>query len=406
LLIRRKQPARKKGGVADIHWDIGYDVCAHETYRLAVGPLFVFPTGNRPEGIYAFEPIIGNGHHWECGVHIAGLYSFFNDTVTDETFRLYTDARISHLFSTKQKRTFDLKDKPNSRYMLAQKMTRSTHSLFTNEMAGVADNSVRAPLQFDNVLFPVANISTITAEVSVNWQADAVIMFEYTKKDTVWNIGYNIWGHGCETIKPCTDGTDIIDCHTWALKGDAHLYGFTSDVVIPEVHAIPLGATESCATIFSGTNNFVSTDVTRGGIDGIVPTRNPGIDNPAYARTTQDASGENIQDRPDALGAQTQSSAPPILITKKDFDIVGAQTKGLSHSFFAGFWHMWHDSDGAYIFYCGAGAQAEFHAVDRFCPTTKSHKCTISCRPQTKSSCRFCGISQWTVWLKSGINFN
>lgn len=403
-----KSSEKRKSTLADIHIDIGYNIYQTNTSHIALGIACVAPTGTRPEGIFAFEPMVGNGHHWELGGLFTSHHQIFADEKNNDALSIQMNARVTHLFAARQKRTFDLVGKPNSRYMLAQKMTRTTQNLFTNNQAGDVGGSIAPTAQFDNCFAPVANISTIDADVAIGWQADAVIMFAYSRGSMSWDIGYNIWGYGCESIKPCPSNACLLNKHLWSLKGDAHVYGFSGDATAPNTDPIALSASQSEATATQGTNTFVSTDTNLGGIDGIRPTRNPGVDHAAFARKTATASGttQNINDRPDNLAEQTKTSSTLVFITVDDFDTIGAQTKGLSHSFFAGICYAWDHFDGPYIPYVSAGGQAEFHQVDRFCTRNEKHTCTITTRSQTCSSYRFCGISQWSVWLKAGISYH
>jgi len=406
--IPAKNKKRRHGAIADMHIDLGYDVWHTEKYHIGLGASIVVPTGNRPEGIYAFEPIVGNGHHWEFGGLMSSQVRLWQDIDEHQELNLCIYAKITHLFSTQQKRTFDLKNKPNSRYMLAQKMTPNIQNLFTNNLPGDVSGSMIPTAQFDKVFMPVANFSTIDVDVSVGWQSDAVIMLTYTKDDMAWDAGYNIWGHGCESIFYNKKSTCVLEDDIWTLKGDAQVYGFSGNATAPAIDPVALSPSQSNATITRGTNNFTSTNTSLGGICGIRPTRNPGIDDPEFARKTANASGiaQNINDRPDNIGLQTKTSHNPIAFTIDDLDIEGAATKGLSHSFFAGFCYTWREYKPNYKPYICVGGQAEFHKSDNFCAIQNKHTCTINKRVQECSSCRFCGISQWSIWLKGGLSFN
>ena len=406
--IPAQDKKRRHGAVADFHIDLGYDAWQTEQYHVGFGLSLVVPAGNRPEGIYAFEPIVGNGHHWEFGGLMSSHLRLWQNTHEDQELNLYINTKVTHLFTTHQKRTFDLKNKPNSRYMLAQKMTTNVQNLFTNTLPGDVSGSVAPPMQFDNEFTPIANISTLDVNVSVGWQADAVIMLTYAKGDMAWDVGYNIWGHGCESISCCKNSACELENNFWTLKGDAQVYGFSGNATAPATDPIALSPSQSNATITHGTNNFTSTNTNLGGIDGIRPTRNPGVDDPAFARKTSGADGtaQNINDRPDNLGLQTKTSRSPIILTTDDLDVDGATTKGLSQSFFAGFCYTWHEYTPNYKPYLCAGGQAEFHKIDHFCTVQDKHTCTICERPQECSSCRFCGVSQWSVWLKGGLSFD
>jgi len=54
---------------------LGYNFLLCPDAHIGVSFYAAAPTGNRPLGAFLFEPIIGNGKHWEVG---AGLTSHTN----------------------------------------------------------------------------------------------------------------------------------------------------------------------------------------------------------------------------------------------------------------------------------------------------------------------------------------
>src|SRR6185436_1681238 len=119
------------------------------------------PTGNKPEGEFLFEPIVGNGHHWTLGVGFNAHAMLWRSECDDSCFGFYLDANITHLFSTCQRRAFDLcTPGANSRYMLAQKLGTNTQEL--NGGSSTSDS------QFINIFAPVANLTTSKVNVSAS----------------------------------------------------------------------------------------------------------------------------------------------------------------------------------------------------------------------------------------------
>src|SRR5207248_3451167 len=115
----------------------------------------------------------------------------------------------------------------------------------------------------------------------------------YTKKNNYWTFGYNAWKRGCENI--CINNHDFPE-KIWAIKGDAHVYGFIAQQTNPEDlpvgKAVALSATESKATINYGTNlpkQGVSTDATKRTIQIQNAQKNPTINSPepAFAGNNQ-----------------------------------------------------------------------------------------------------------------------
>ena len=137
------------------------------------------------------------------------------------------------------------------------------------------------------------------------------------------------------------------------------------------------------------------------GIDGIAPTRNPGVDNARFAQTAESAANANeILDQPanTGNGRQTKTSVNPrILSWENDVDLCGARTKGLSHSVFAHINYNW-DLCSCWDPYLGVGFKAEFAPNG----SSKSHSSTNCCT----TGCQQCALSQWGVWIKGGASFN
>jgi len=110
-----------------------------------------------------FEPIVGQGKHWELGGGLDARWVWWRSCDEDKDFTVYLDANVAHLFKARQCRTFDLCNKPLSRYMLAMKFTNSVSSLLAGDTAAAA---VAPKYQCAKEFTPVANITTLPVDVS------------------------------------------------------------------------------------------------------------------------------------------------------------------------------------------------------------------------------------------------
>ncbi len=378
--------------LSDIIWALGWNFWQNCDYHVGVNVRGAIPTGTRPSGEYFFEPVVGNGHHWELGAGFTSHYTFWRDNSAARSMGVYVDANFTHLFATRQTRSFDLANKPNSRYALAQQIAEPAVNLFAANALGV---QVEQTAQFKDVYTSVVNLTTVQMDVSATLQVDLTALFNYHNDcGFEWDLGYNFWTRSCEKLSFNRSRCLEPDLSTWALKGDAHVYGFANvGGPIAAGTAIGLAATENQATIHGGTNNFVGLLSTQGGINGVRPTANPGIDNPGLATTN------GIQTILDAVGGvQTRSSNPALFLSTDSFDCGSNRTRGLSHKLFTNFNFFWNDLVEEYVPYVGFGGKIEF-------AQHSSHpSAVVPC--ECSSYCATCGVSEWGIWLKAGLAYN
>ena len=378
---RISQTSLNQTRAADLRIVIGYDAIRKERLLFGFQGLIAAPTGNRPKGDYFFEPIIGNGHHWELGGALQANGIAWQSQDEQKKLILTANLSLMHLFDSRQRRTFDLKNKPFSRYMLIERLGTPIRS-------NLQGNGTAPSAQFRNEFTPVANLSTLSVDVSATIQTEFTAMLTFASRRCSWDLGYNFWGRTCENIS-LRDITPFENNTKWALKGDAHVFGFDRGAAGagPLVGAVPLSATENKATIESGTN-FISGNTIAQAI------LNPNIDNPQNA--TGDASGgasnNPLSAEPNDASLSIQTSINPIFIGACDIDVCEQRTKGMSSKVFTHFSYTWADRD-RWIPYLGIGGQAEFAHNSNDC-------CESPC-----DSCFACALSQWGVWLKGGITF-
>jgi hypothetical protein len=368
---------------------IGYDHFINGYHHMGTGLQCAAPCGNRPKGEYLFEPMIGNGHHWECGVELSAYFRTWTNNTEDIFTEFFFDAVITHLFGTRQRRSFDLKKSSNSRYILMQKLS----PIISDNLTG---DGITPIAQYAAEIAPVANITTFDINVSVNVQADIAFMYSYTKQKNSWSFGYSLWRRGCETIT--IKNSDQFPENIWALKGDAYLFGFVAQHItsadLPVGTPVALSATEHNATINSGTNfpkKGLSSDSSIKQNQIILAQRNQYIDNPqpAFAGNNQWLVASMNDTRPIN---QINTSIQPQFITFEDIDINSAATSGFSQKIFTHFNHK--IAEGSSVeSYLGIGAEIEFGRQAGPTPAIGADKCIN------------CALSYWGMWLKGGISF-
>lgn len=353
---------------ADIKTIIGWNFLCCDDYYVGVNARFIIPTGNRPEGLFLFEPLVGNGHHWELGAGICAHALLCQTDCAAVSF--YFDGNVTHLFSTCQTRCFDLCGKPNSRYMLAEKLTENIpfNGLAGDPIQGDINpvNFTPSLLIFDNEFAPVANITTSNVSVSVPIQADLALKLAYQTSHFEWDFGYEFWIRSREKINHSSACFPQLDGKSWALKGDALVVGF--DVSMFTIQGINLGATESQSTIHCGTNGFNANNP----IANANAFTNPGIDNPQFAVSEI---GNMIVFDPEGSSPQTRTSIQSIALKEADVNLCG-NSKSFSHKLFTHLNYAW--IERCNIPFIGIGASVE---------------------------CTHNNANLWAFWVKGGVSF-
>ncbi len=367
--------------LSDIQIACGWNVLHQERYHVGGNIRMAIPTGNRPIGEFLFEPIIGNSHHWELGGGISIHITLWEDETTEEKAGLYFEGNITHLFTSRQCRSFDLCNKSfNSRYMLAERMTTD----IAQNLRGIVDGVPIEPVaQYNREVTTVANLTTIPIDVSISVQADLALMVSYTKAKNSWGFGYGFWGRSCETITLCP--LVPFDIASWALKGDAMVFGFERDGLNTPV---ALSATQSQATINHGLD-FEKTGATTA-TQIAIGKQNLNIDNPAIAivygifssLTTTPGGTDPIN-----------TSIQPILLTRDDIDINSARTRGHAHKIFSHFTHTIMLEE--FHPYLSLGGEIEFG---------QGASCSKIVNVG-EAPCVNTALSFWGVWIKGGVAF-
>lgn len=383
------QRKRATSRLADIRAQLGWFIVENCNEQCSFYIHASFPTGNRPEGVFLFEPMTGNGHHWELGFgsnsHIL-VASNQHETVALD---LYLDWYITHLFRARQKRSFDLRQGPATRYMLAE---RINVPIVGNLAMGTTAATATAPDgQFQRDFNPIANLTTIGVDSRVSFSSELTVITQLTCCNFIGELGYNFWIRSTERIRPRGGITDLEAGTQWAIKGDAHVWGYlaANDPPFVQNQPIALSATERQATIHSGTNIPATSTV-------VDASKNPFIDNPLPAfggpSVTPLLHAPGVAGIPDNL---INSSLPIKYLTIEEIDFVGQNQRAHSHKFFAHFSYTWIDI--TYHPYIGIGGEVEFGKNNRIrCTKIEKNNC-----PQAFN----CALSQWGMWLKGGVTF-
>jgi len=372
---RMPRCAMKRTRLSDIHAVLGWNFLQDEDYHCGLNLQIAAPTGNRPSAIYLFEPIVGNGKHWELGFGFSGSWIFGrSEEKEDHHFGLWMDANVTHMFKTCQTRSFDFCGKSNSRYMLLEQM--GSNPADASQITGDVSDTP-ANYKYQSSLIPAVNYTTFNVDVKINIQADIAIKFGWIRGNCSFDVGYNLWARSGEKFYFAKDSC-CCGCPSnmiYAVKGDAYVYGFNGVGGTPYA----LSATQKNADIHSGEQVALAN-----------PFSNAFIDNPEDAQFGAPPGQAALTDF-FGSGSVGTSIQPEIVSFSK---INGCKSPAaLTHKVFAHFNYIWKDDEQDTIPFLGLGGFAEFSSCKKSC-------CSTSCGSSKRG-----GVSQWGIWLKGGVAF-
>lgn len=192
-----------KTALASIRFDLGYDVAKSSNGFFNCGACFIIPTGNKPNGLYIFEPVVGANGSWQLGAVMSGAYNCLytsERTAADVCF----DATLTYVCKSKQTRVFSLKNNgAGSQYMLLKEFDLSVGAVLAGQR--------------------VANVFAGQANIGGNVMFDGSVMLHVEKYNGLFfDIGYNLWARSKENISKNVCMRNFAE-NTYGIKGDLPL---------------------------------------------------------------------------------------------------------------------------------------------------------------------------------------
>ncbi len=380
---------RSKNGFGELRAELGWNVWQYDDWHVGFGVQAAAPTGSKVEAHYLFDPIVGNGRHWELGGLVTAHWIFWRSMYEDKQLGVYVDANLTHLFSATEHRTFDLIGKPLSKYMLAAKQGTNV----TNNLSyGLLPNPTASLYQFTGEFTPVANLTAREVNVSFGVQADIAAWLNYKRDGFSFDLGYNYFGRSSESISCNDDCLPLLatEQSSWTLKGDAYVYGYQRGTPPTNIYTQPLTFSESDAVLQRGTCTTATPAVQANG----------GLDNPQPASgSANDLSTSALYVVPGTTTNQTQISAAPVFLSASDINYK-EKPRLSSNAIFAHLNYKWERE--CWQPYFGVGGEAEFgQSEGKNCNTNVSTACNNQCQ-----SSQNIALSQWGVWVKLGVAFD
>ncbi len=182
----------KKTGLADIEFKVGYEWLQHEPAHMESYLGLVIPTGNRNEGEYVFEPIVGRGKYFGIMFGSCLGLEIWNSDDGDKNIRYELANHTEILFKKDQVRSFDLKNRPWSRYLPVYASQEEAAEAF----ALPATDPHRA-----NMSTPGINVFTQEVKVTPGLTHDINTAFVFTCRRFQAEVGYNFLAKRAEKVE-------------------------------------------------------------------------------------------------------------------------------------------------------------------------------------------------------------
>lgn len=350
---------KSKLELADIDLILGFAFIETDFSHFGLYSQLVVPTGNIPKAKYVFEPIAGNGHHWELGGGLTGHIMFATDNyINGSSASFWFEGNVTHTFTNNQIRSFDFKRNGRlSRYMLLKEYD------VNNNYTGRMINAI--------------NFATRNCQVSVNYKIDLSAKLAFTFNFWMLDIGYNFYMKDAEKVCIKTECPCAIDQRRFGIKG------------IAGVCCIPATVVNSSLVPSNGETGIDSTDQPNATMFNVIqlPGTDPSTLSNGDTVCLSYATPASLKENTTPLNEITQSqlilsnTATPYIVSCWDLDPnSAAQASFLSNKLFWHLGYMWEDY--CYKPHIGIGGEVEFGYKD--CNT---------------------GLSQWGIWIKGGITF-
>jgi hypothetical protein len=167
---------QKKSGLSEVKLKFGAVLLAHNGFEVDFYEALSIPLHGKANPAFLFSPFIGNNRHWTIG---SGVNFQFPISSKDASFPLlfFLNAEHQFLIRNSQLRTFDLRDKPWSRFLLLNAADGSTTNV------------------------PGVNVLTRRVTVRPDSFVDLSTGLRVTRGGFEGEIGYDLWAHRGERIK-------------------------------------------------------------------------------------------------------------------------------------------------------------------------------------------------------------
>ncbi len=176
---------RSETGVADVDLILGYKFLDKDSYHMAVNFGVTVPTGNTPDGTYAFDAIVGNAGHVALGVGLDTAFKVWHSECKNHSLKLNFAANYRYLLENDETRTLGLTNQNFGQYLLLIDRTKDANA---------------------QQLTPAANVTTLRVDVTPGSQLDGILSMNYNCHGFAFDLGYNLYYRDAEKVKVSSTG--------------------------------------------------------------------------------------------------------------------------------------------------------------------------------------------------------
>jgi hypothetical protein len=187
-------PSQSKTKLGDIEFKLGLEWLERDPYHLESYIGLIIPTGNKTNGEYIFEPVVGRGHHLGIMWGSTGGFKLWDNKDETRNVRVEYALHSEYLFQNTQVRSFDLKDKPFSRYMQVYASENDAVAAFAAAEANESDLNYNVT--------PGINVFTKPLHVTPGFTFDMNVAGVLScERGFQGELGYNMLVKRAESVK-------------------------------------------------------------------------------------------------------------------------------------------------------------------------------------------------------------
>jgi hypothetical protein len=184
--------SKSKTALGDIEFKVGYEWLTHEPCHMETYVGLRIPTGNKGDNEFLFEPIVGYGKHFGVMWGGAAGVAIWHSEDYDKKLRIEYAAHSEYLFRHEQIRSFDLQNKPWSRFL-------PVYANLEQAQEAAALNDTDA-LQAQFLSTPGINVFTQPLSITPGYLYDMNTAVVFSACTFYGEVGYNLFARVAENV--------------------------------------------------------------------------------------------------------------------------------------------------------------------------------------------------------------